>query len=442
MAALLGVALLGVLPGILLAIALSILNVFRRVWWPHQAELGRVEGLAGLHDTESYPDAELLPGLVVFRFDAPLIFANSRTFGDAVRAMVHERAGPALGARRRRADHRRRHHGRGHARRSSTAGSNDRGVSLVFAEMKDPVRDKIERYELTRTIDPSHFFATLDEAVAAYIARDRCDLARPPPRSRHRGAHVTARPGQGTAPTRQQRRPPGWPTSPLRRSGRIPGGRSSSPLGRAARELASLAVLVVAAWFALSPPRDDPLVAAGVGVVALVIFIVVVVASESLWVLVVGLALAAACRRGGAGCPAAARRRTPRTSPAAPRPRATGADHEPRGPGAGRPSGSSSTAAAASAASSRSSSRRGRPAAQLAEDAVARGADVIGMAGGDGSQALVASVASRHGHPVRRRPGRDPQPLRPRPRAGPRGRGRRARRLRRRRRPAASTWPR
>ena len=85
-AALLGVALLGVLPGILLAITLSILNVFRRVWWPHQAELGRVEGLAGLHDTEMYPHAELLPGLVVFRFDAPLIFANSRMFGDTVRA--------------------------------------------------------------------------------------------------------------------------------------------------------------------------------------------------------------------------------------------------------------------------------------------------------------------------------------------------------------------
>ena len=55
MVAFLGVALLGVLPGILLAIALSILNVFRRVWWPHQAELGRVDGIAGLHDTERYP---------------------------------------------------------------------------------------------------------------------------------------------------------------------------------------------------------------------------------------------------------------------------------------------------------------------------------------------------------------------------------------------------
>ena len=41
-------------------------------------------------------------------------------------------------------------------------------MSLVFAEMKDPVREKIERYELTRTIDPAHFFPTVDEAVAEY----------------------------------------------------------------------------------------------------------------------------------------------------------------------------------------------------------------------------------------------------------------------------------
>ena len=54
-AALLGVALLGVLPGILIAIMLSILNVFRRVWWPHQAELGRVEGQVDLHPRRRRP---------------------------------------------------------------------------------------------------------------------------------------------------------------------------------------------------------------------------------------------------------------------------------------------------------------------------------------------------------------------------------------------------
>ena len=166
-AALLGVALLGVLPGILVAVGLSILNVFRRAWWPHQAELGRVDGISGLHDTQSYPDAELLPGLLVYRFDAPLIFANARTFGETIRAHAERRpdlrwiilAAEAV------------------TDVDTTASDmledldswlNERGVSLVFAELKDPVREKIERYELTHTIDPAHFFPTVDDAVAEY----------------------------------------------------------------------------------------------------------------------------------------------------------------------------------------------------------------------------------------------------------------------------------
>jgi high affinity sulfate transporter 1 len=77
LAAFLGVVLLGVLPGIALAIALSIGNVFRRAWWPYQTVLGRVPGLPGFHDVRSYPDAEVPPGCVIFRFDAPLFFANA-----------------------------------------------------------------------------------------------------------------------------------------------------------------------------------------------------------------------------------------------------------------------------------------------------------------------------------------------------------------------------
>jgi high affinity sulfate transporter 1 len=166
--ALLGVALLGVLPGILVAVGLSILNVFRRAWWPHHVELGRVEGIAGLHDTVRYPEAEVLPGLVVYRFDAPLIFANARVFGMAVRAIAEERpdlrwlvvaAEPITDVDTTASD----------MLQELDVWLNERGVSLIFAEMKDPVREKIERYELTRTIDPSHFFRTLDEAVAEYV---------------------------------------------------------------------------------------------------------------------------------------------------------------------------------------------------------------------------------------------------------------------------------
>ena len=169
-AAFLGVALLGVLPGILLAITLSILNVFRRVWWPHRAELGRVEGLAGLHDTETYPHSQLLPGLVVYRFDAPLIFANSRMFGDSVRAIAEAQpdlrwvivaAEPMTDVDTTAAD----------MLADLDEWLNARSVSLAFAEVKDPVREKIQRYELERTIDPAHFYPTLDEAVAAYMAQ-------------------------------------------------------------------------------------------------------------------------------------------------------------------------------------------------------------------------------------------------------------------------------
>jgi MFS superfamily sulfate permease-like transporter len=87
-AAFLGVALLGVLPGIGLAVVLSILDVFRRAWRPYQAVLGRVPGLAGYHDTGVYPNADLLPGLVIFRFDSPLFFANANTFRDQALALA------------------------------------------------------------------------------------------------------------------------------------------------------------------------------------------------------------------------------------------------------------------------------------------------------------------------------------------------------------------
>ena len=176
--ALLGVALLGVLPGILVAVTLSILNVFRRTWWPHHAELGRVEGIAGLHDTERYPDAELLPGLVVYRLDAPLIFANARMFGDSLRAIAEQHsdlrwliiaAEPITDVDTTASD----------MLQELDVWLNERNISLVFAEMKDPVREKIERYELTRTINPAHFFRTLDEAVAEYARQTGATWRRP-----------------------------------------------------------------------------------------------------------------------------------------------------------------------------------------------------------------------------------------------------------------------
>jgi high affinity sulfate transporter 1 len=166
-AAFLAVALLGVLPGIAIAIALSIVNVFRRSWWPYMTVLGRVPGMPGLHDVRSYPDAERLPGVVVFRFDAPLFFANARTFRERIRAIAASTpaprwiivaAEPITDVDTTAAD----------MLESLDEALNEKGISLVFAEMKDPVRRKIERYELTRTIDPAHFFATIEQAADAY----------------------------------------------------------------------------------------------------------------------------------------------------------------------------------------------------------------------------------------------------------------------------------
>src|SRR4051812_34642592 len=87
-AAFAGVAVLGVLWGVGIAIALSLLNFIRRAWYPHDAVLGRVDGLKGYHDTERYPDARRIPGLVLYRFDAPLFFANAEYFRGRVRALA------------------------------------------------------------------------------------------------------------------------------------------------------------------------------------------------------------------------------------------------------------------------------------------------------------------------------------------------------------------
>jgi high affinity sulfate transporter 1 len=173
-AAFLGVALLGVLPGIAIAVGLSILNVFRRAWWPYQAVLGRVEGLEGYHDTRSYPAASRLPGLVIYRFDAPLFFANAKTFRDEVMRMAQADPPPSwiLIAAEPMTDV--------DTTASDVLGEldetlNARRISLVFAELKDPVRGKIERYGLTRTIDPHHFFPTVEAAVTAFRAETGAD---------------------------------------------------------------------------------------------------------------------------------------------------------------------------------------------------------------------------------------------------------------------------
>jgi len=172
--AFLGVALLGVLQGIAVAVALSIFNVFRRAWWPYQTILGRVPAVPGYHDRELHPDAEELPGLVIFRFDAQLFFANARTFREQIRLLAAREPRPKwiLIAAEPITDV------------DTTAADmlaeldeelNAEGTSLVFAELKDPVRAKLERYALIGPLDPEHFFPTLEAAVHAFQEQEGVD---------------------------------------------------------------------------------------------------------------------------------------------------------------------------------------------------------------------------------------------------------------------------
>ncbi len=177
----LGVALLGVLQGIAVAVALSILNVFRRAWWPYQTTLGRVPGMPGQHDRQLHPEAEQLPGLVMVRFDAALFFANARTFRDQIRRLAAAKprprwiviaAEPITDVDTTAAD----------MLKELDGELNAAGTSLVFAELKDPVRSKLERYELIGPLDPQHFFPTLDGAIDEYRRQtDAAWTAAPPP---------------------------------------------------------------------------------------------------------------------------------------------------------------------------------------------------------------------------------------------------------------------
>jgi MFS superfamily sulfate permease-like transporter len=165
-----GVALLGVLQGIAIAVGLSILSVFRRAWWPYNTTLGRVKGIAGYHDVHTHPDARQLPGLVIYRFDAPLFFANAKTFRDQVRRLARSdppptwiviAAEPVTDIDTTASD----------VLEELDRALKAKGISLVFAELKDPVRIKIERYGLARTIEPRDFFPTVETAVAAFRAK-------------------------------------------------------------------------------------------------------------------------------------------------------------------------------------------------------------------------------------------------------------------------------
>jgi high affinity sulfate transporter 1 len=168
MACLAGVAALGVIPGIGLAIVIAVAEFLWDGWRPHYAILGRVDGIKGYHDLKRYPAAKQVPGLLLFRWDAPLFFANAELFQQRVMESISKApttvrrvvvaAEPVTSVDVTAADVLSDLH--------ATLGS--ASIELCFAEMKDPVKDKLRRFEIFDKFGAIGFFPTIGEAVHAY----------------------------------------------------------------------------------------------------------------------------------------------------------------------------------------------------------------------------------------------------------------------------------
>ena len=161
-----GVILFGVLQGIVVAVVLAILLFFRRNWWPHGAVLGTVDGLDGWHGVAPYPEARQIPGVVVYRWEAPLFFANAGIFRQQVRHLVREQQ-PAVGRPAVRGDHRRRRHRRGDARAARRRAQRGRASTWRSPRCATACRTSSFRYGLFETLDRDHFYPTLDAAIDA-----------------------------------------------------------------------------------------------------------------------------------------------------------------------------------------------------------------------------------------------------------------------------------
>jgi MFS superfamily sulfate permease-like transporter len=132
--------------------------------------LGEVADVRGYHDITRHPGARLIPGLVLFRWDAPLFFANAEFFHDRVVAAVQSSptpvrwlvvsAAPVTSIDVTSAD----------ALCELDDTLSAAGVRMCFAEMKDPVKEKLKRFGLMSRFGEKEFFATIDEAVSAFLA--------------------------------------------------------------------------------------------------------------------------------------------------------------------------------------------------------------------------------------------------------------------------------
>jgi MFS superfamily sulfate permease-like transporter len=171
LAAFLAVVLFGALPGVAVAVTLSLVDFIRRAWRPHDAVLGRVANYKGYHDTARHPEARLVPGLVLYRWDAPLFFANADLFRERALEVVDEAPSPvrwlAVAAEPM-------------TDVDTTAADTldelitalaRRSVEFHFAELKGTVKDRLRTYGIFDRLGADRFHPTIGSAVRAYLAR-------------------------------------------------------------------------------------------------------------------------------------------------------------------------------------------------------------------------------------------------------------------------------
>jgi high affinity sulfate transporter 1 len=167
---LVAVATLGAIPGIALAIVIAVLEFLWDGWRPYSTVLGRVDGIRGYHDITRHPEARRVPGLVLFRWDAPLFFANAELFRarlqEAIAASptpvrrVLVTAEPVTSIDVTSAD----------MLAELLQSLRSAGVELQFAEMKDPVKEKLRQFRLYDELGAASFHPTLGAGVDAYLA--------------------------------------------------------------------------------------------------------------------------------------------------------------------------------------------------------------------------------------------------------------------------------
>ncbi len=164
-----GVALLGVIQGIFGAVGLALIAFVWSAWRPHYAVLGRVDGIKGYHDVLRHPEARRITGLVIFRWDAPLFFANSEIFCEQVMNAVVAAptitkwvlvaAEPVTDIDLTAAD----------AIAELDKTLCQAGIELCFAEMKGPTKDRLKRYGIFSKLGKDNFFPTIGQAVDIYL---------------------------------------------------------------------------------------------------------------------------------------------------------------------------------------------------------------------------------------------------------------------------------